>query len=74
MFKLVAILAFMVTGAWAILKPGWDSICAALAALVTVISAFMQKGEPTQSQTVGSGGVGIQAGRDVSNHDISSRG
>lgn len=74
MFKFVAILVLVATGAWAFFKPGWDSICAALAALATVIGAFMQKAEPTQSQTVGSGGVGIQAGRDVSNHDISSRG
>lgn len=74
MFKLVATLAFVVTGAWVFFKPGWDSICAALAALATVVGAFMQKSEPTQSQTVGSGSVGIQAGRDVSTRDISSRG
>lgn len=74
MFKLVAVIAFFLTGAWVFFQPGWDSVCAALAALATVLGAFMQNSKPEQSQTVGPGGVGIQAGRDVSTHDISIRG
>lgn len=72
LFKVAAILALAVTGAWAFLKPGWDSICAALAALATVIGAFAQNRESAQSQTVGPGGIAIQAGRDASVRDVSN--
>jgi hypothetical protein len=52
---------------WAFNKPGWDSICAAIGALVVLAMTFfpspsMQK---TQSQTVGNGSTGIQIGEGV---------
>ena len=71
--RIAAIFAMVATGAWALTKPDWDSICAALAALAALVAAFVHKSEAPQAQTVGPKGVGVQAGRDVSIRDISNQ-
>lgn len=64
--------AFVAALVWAIVKPGYDSFAAAVAALAAFIASFfLQKGDTSssQNQTV-SGGVGIQASGDVKVRDI----
>lgn len=64
--------AFFAALVWAIVKPGYDSFAAAVAALAAFIASFfLQKGSTSssQNQTV-SGGVGIQASGDVKVRDI----
>lgn len=65
--KLVLFIAFIACLAWAIIKPGFDSVTAAIMALGTLLGALVldKKTEASQSQNVGANGIGIQAGRDV---------
>ncbi|WP_448096299.1 hypothetical protein [Luteibacter yeojuensis] len=71
--QLILLLAACIgAAAWAYSRPGWDSYVALLGALgaLTTATIFWRnrrpaKGAPKQSQTVARGGVGIQAGRDV---------
>lgn len=65
--KLILLLAFVACVVWAIRKPGYDSISAAVITLGTWLGAFIadKKTEPNQIQNVGANGSGIQAGRDV---------
>jgi hypothetical protein len=72
-YKLAAALALVVTGAWAVSKPGWDSICATLAALAALAACFTSRTEFGQSQNVGAGGIGVQAGRDAKVRDITNK-
>ncbi|MBK5541482.1 hypothetical protein JFV28_20565 [Pseudomonas sp. TH05] len=53
--------------AWAIIKPGFDSVTAAIMALGTLLATFIldKKTEASQSQNVGANATGIQAGGDV---------
>lgn len=65
--KFVLFVAFIACAVWAIMKPGFDSVTAAVVTLGTLLAAFItdKKTEPTQAQNVGANGFGIQAGRDV---------
>lgn len=65
--KLVLITAFVACVAWASMKPGFDSVTAAIVALGTLLGALVvdKKSEATQSQSVGENSTAIQAGRDV---------
>ena len=65
--KFVLSVAFIACAAWAIMKPGFDSVTAAIISLGSFLAAFIveKKTEPTLSQNVGADGNGIQAGRDV---------
>jgi hypothetical protein len=72
-YKLAAGLALVVTGAWAVSKPGWDSICATLAAAAALAACFVPRADSGQSQNIGAGGIGVQAGRDAKVRDITNR-
>lgn len=65
--KLVLFTAFIACIAWAIVKPGFDSITATIVSLATLLGAFIvdKKTDATQSQKVGPNSTAIQAGRDV---------
>ena len=65
--KLLLFAAFVACAAWAIMKPGFDSVTAVIASLGSLLASFIteKKAEATQSQKVGANSKGIQAGRDV---------
>lgn len=65
--KLVLFTALIACVAWAIMKPGFDSVTAATVALGSLLTAFItdKKAEANQSQKVGAESSAIQAGRDV---------
>lgn len=65
--KLVLFTAFIACLAWAIIKPGFDSVTAAIMALGTLLGTLVldKKTEASQSQNIGPNATGIQAGRDV---------
>lgn len=65
--KLILFVAFFLCVAWSIMKPGFDSVTAAVISLGTLLAAFVasKKTEPNQTQNIGENGTGIQAGRDV---------
>ncbi|WP_460063667.1 hypothetical protein [Pseudomonas sp. S2_H08] len=65
--KFVLFVAFIACTAWAVTKPGFDSVTAAVVSLGSFLATFIidKKTEPTLSQNVGANGTGIQAGRDV---------
>ncbi|WAT83537.1 hypothetical protein [Delftia acidovorans] len=73
-FLILACLAGLVTAlVWAVLKPGYDSVLAAIVALASLLGVLSSKNnEPkhTMSQKIGDGGIGIQAGRDVKIRDF----
>lgn len=63
----------LVTGLWVAFRPGWDSSAALAAAVVALVGSFFlrKQGESAQQiQSVERGGIGVQAGRDVSIRDI----
>jgi hypothetical protein len=75
MYKISTFIAFLACVVWAIAKPGYDSIIAAIVGLAAFIGAFYASSSAkpvTQNQTVHSGGVGIQAGGNVEVGDIQS--
>lgn len=65
--RLVLFAAFVGCVAWAIMKPGFDSVTAVIVSLGSLLASFIteKKAEATQSQKVGANSKGIQAGRDV---------
>lgn len=65
--KLVLFTAFIACVAWAIIRPGFDSVTAAIVALGSLLGTFVmdKKADANQSQDVGANATGIQAGRDV---------
>lgn len=66
LFRFISSCAFLASLAWAIYKPGWDSICAAIAALAAVLAAFITGSSKSgQVQSIKGSGIGIQAGGDV---------
>jgi len=76
LYKIATTLALVITGAWAINMPGYDSISAAVIALAAFIYVFfVERKEPPsgQSQNVDGGGAGIQAGRDANNARINKK-
>jgi hypothetical protein len=66
--QIASFVALLLSTAWVIYKPGFDSAVAVAAALAALLSAFFLKKSdtpPMQKQDVSGGGVGIQAGRDA---------
>jgi UDP-N-acetylmuramyl pentapeptide phosphotransferase/UDP-N-acetylglucosamine-1-phosphate transferase len=73
LYKMSTLAAFVVTAVWAINKPAYDSIAAAVVAFAAVILVFFvddRRKSSGQTQDVGAGGIGIQAGRDANNNRI----
>jgi hypothetical protein len=75
--RLAAILAsslvLLLSLAWLVYKPGFDSGVAVTAALAALFSSFFlkrERQEGKQAQQVSESSVGIQAGRDVNVRDI----
>lgn len=67
--KLLAVVALMVSIAWAINEPRWDSILAVVLSISGLVTAFLvpkrtAKGT-RQHQSVSESSIGVQAGRDV---------
>lgn len=65
---LITLAATIITGFWAALAPGWDSISALCTSIAALASTFFLPGKTTsatQNQTIGDSSNGIQAGRDV---------
>jgi hypothetical protein len=80
LYKITTFLALLITSAWAINKPAYDSISAAVIAFGAFVLVFFvdQKNKSGgkaggQSQEVGAGGASIQAGRDANNARINQR-
>lgn len=76
MYKIASFIAFVACLAWAIAKPGYDSITAAIisfATLVGVLYSSTVNKSSSQQQKVGSGGVGIQAGGNVSVNKVETK-
>lgn len=65
--KLVLFAAFVACVAWAVVKPDFDSVTAAIVTLGTLLGALVveRRAEPTMSQKVGKGGKGFQAGGNI---------
>lgn len=74
-YRFFAGVAFFSACAWVIAKPGWDSASAAMAALAAFVATFLlpKKRAATQTQTVGAGGIGVQAGGNVSMGNIDNQ-
>jgi hypothetical protein len=68
-YKIITFLILVITSAWAINQPEYESIAAALGALAAVIVVFYidrkKNSSSTPSQNIEAGGAGIQAGRDA---------
>jgi hypothetical protein len=68
--KAVASVALIISIAWLLAKPGYDSGVAVFGSLATLIAAFIagrkRHSIPRQQQDVSKSSVGIQAGGDVS--------
>ena len=76
LYKLIILLALIVSSAWAINNPGYDSIASVigcLAAFVVVYFIDKKKSSNGQSLEVSQGGIGIQAGRDANNAKINKK-
>lgn len=69
---LSAVVALAVTSIWAFRSPGFDSVGAAAAALSALVGTLFlgKKDHSLPGQTVAAGGLGIQAGRDVTVSDV----
>lgn len=67
--RISSFIALILSIAWIVYRPDFDSIVAAAGALVVLISSFLVKKElpqqPTQAQNVSGNGFGMQAGRDA---------
>ncbi len=65
--KCVLIVAFIGCLIWALIKPNFDSISAAITSLGMLLATFIKtrKAHLSQSQVVGTNAMGIQSGRDV---------
>lgn len=69
--KVLAGIALLGSVAWLIAQPDYEPAIAVVTSLSTLVGATLieRRGKPdriAQTQTVGAGGVGVQAGRDVS--------
>ena len=70
---LASSLALLLTLAWLIRAPAYDSAAACAAAVAALLSSFFLKREQKsagQAQHVSGSSVGVQAGRDVNVQDI----
>lgn len=67
--KITALVALLVSVAWLLFRPGFDSLAAVTAASAAFIATLLAKKESAapsaQRQVVRGGAVGIQAGRDA---------
>jgi hypothetical protein len=67
--KIVAGISLIISVAWLVAKPGYDSGMAVAGALSALIAAFIagrkRRGDPRQQQDISRSSVGIQAGGDV---------
>jgi hypothetical protein len=73
---LASSVALLLSLAWLIYRPAFDSACAFSAALAALLSAFFLKRERKgsgQAQHVSTSSVGIQAGRDANVRDIKNQ-
>lgn len=73
MYKIVSFIAFVACLTWAIAKPAYDSITAAIIAFSTLIGLFYKSStdkNSSQKQNVEAGSIGIQAGGNVSANNI----
>lgn len=73
-FRLLSFVALLLSIAWVVYRPGFESIVSAAGALTALVSSFLVKKElsqqPTQAQNVSESGVGIQAGRDANVNNL----
>jgi hypothetical protein len=70
-YKLLTIIAAILTAVWAVNKPDYDSITAAVIAFGTLVAVFFvdqKRKSPEQSQNVAAGGKGIQIGGNAKNN------
>lgn len=78
--KLLAFLAFFVSVVWFCVAPDYEPGIAAVTSFSTLIGLWLSKRQsptrnsPSQTQTVGEGGVAVQAGRDAHVGNISNGG
>ncbi len=73
---LISLIAVLLSLAWVIDKPAFDSGVALAAALAALFSSFFLKRDPKatgQTQEVSGASVGIQAGRDANVRDIKNQ-
>jgi hypothetical protein len=73
--QFTSIALFIISLIWIAKAPGYDAYTALGTALIGLISSFASRKRstsqtPHQEQTVSSGSIGIQAGRDVNVRDI----
>lgn len=76
MYKFASFVAFVACLVWAIAKPGYDSVIAAIISFATLVGVFYTSTvgkSSSQQQKVGSGGVGIQAGGNVNVNNLETR-
>jgi len=77
LYKSITILILVITSAWAINQPEYESIAAGLGALAAVIVVFYidrkRNSSSTPSQTIEAGGTGIQAGRDANGARVNKK-
>lgn len=69
--------AFVGSVTWCIASPGYEPAIAVVTSLAAFISSLFLKDksnvDPKQNQSVGPGGIGIQAGGNVTSGNISSK-
>jgi uncharacterized ion transporter superfamily protein YfcC len=75
MYLAATFVAFVACLVWAIAKPGYDSVTAAIIAFAALIGVFYSsKGKASaKTQTVSSGGVGIQSDGNVNVNNITTK-
>lgn len=74
--KLLSGIALIGSVAWLIAAPDYEPAIAVVTSLAALIAAFVSSKKvnpnPDQTQTVTSGGIGIQAGGSINTGDIST--
>lgn len=68
--RVVSLIALLLSIAWLVYRPAFDSGVATISALAALLSTFMLKKSPIgsgakQSQKISSGSIGVQAGGNV---------
>ncbi|WLH87874.1 hypothetical protein PSH87_14355 [Pseudomonas sp. FP453] len=74
--KILAFLVLIVSSVWLYVEPGYEPGLAVLTSLSALIGIWISKrnsaNKPSQSQSVGAGGVAVQAGGDIKVGDITT--
>lgn len=74
--KILAVIAFFGSIAWAIAAPDYESVIAMFTSLSTLIAAFVyqkkQVKNQTQKQSISENGFGLQAGGDLNVGNINT--